>query len=311
VPGPRTMAPAPPFTTSPFGLITAADPVANPPEHWQNGVNYQPFCADAEGTYDECMSITGSGNVVGAPSPPAYLTNVVDATTRASTAFTVAVEFDCSAVGNNEAEANTRAAFASVESWAVERAVWTGVIPGQSAVTVFPHLAANAAINDVTSSPPLSIVVQTSAIVITGVGAGDKLNAPEGLGLLEEALGNCYQGVGIIHVPELALDTLAGYGLVTQRGARLYTPNGNKISAGAGYPGTSPAGVARSVDTQWIYATGNMAMIRGDVQVRASGPQAFDKIHNTIKMIAERRYVLYWDCCHLALSLALGAPKGT
>jgi len=309
VPGPRTMAPAPPFTTSPFGLISAADPVANPPEHWRNGVNYQPFCADAEGIYDECIAITGSGSTVGAPSPPAYLTNVVDATTRASTAFTVAVEFDCSRVGNDEAEANSKAAFDSIESWAVERAVWTGVIPGQSAVTVFPHLAANAPIFDTTSSPPLSIVVQTGALVITG--AGDKLNAAEGLGLLEEALGNCYQGVGIIHVPELALDTLAAYGLVTQRGGRLYTPNGNKIAAGAGYSGTSPAGAARSVDTQWIYATGNMAMIRGDVQQRAPGAQSFDKVHNTMKMITERTYLLYWDCCHFALSLALGVPKGT
>src|SRR6266542_4407790 len=300
------MAPAPPFTTSPFGLITAADPVSNPPDHWQNGINYQPFCADAEGTYDECIAITGSGQA--AAPPPAALTNLVDSTTRASTAFTVAVEFDCSAVGNEEAEANTRAAFASIESWAVERAVWTGVIPGQSAVTVFPHLAANAASNDATSSPPLSIVVQTSAIIVA-TGAGDKLNGPEGLGLLEEALGNCYQGVGIIHVPELALDTLAAYGLISQRGGRLYTPNGNKIAAGAGYPGTSPAGAARVVDTQWIYATGNMAMIRGDVKVRATGPQAFDKIHNTIKMIAERTYLLFWDFCHFALSLARGAPK--
>ena len=52
-------------------------------------------------------------------------------------------------------------------------------------------------------------------------------------------------------------------------------------------------------------------MYRSELSVRASGAQIVDKAKNTFKAIADRRYVLGWDCCHLAVQVNLGVTTGT
>jgi hypothetical protein len=309
--GGRQIVDPPLYTPLPYGLLSVVDfPVAND-QHWQNGITYQPNCATPSSTYDECLAVTGTGN---APSPPAFQ-NTVSLAPRGATAFSVFVEFDCSAVGNEEADMQARAAFASSETWQVERSFWTGVAGGQP--IVFPHLAANAQILDAPvtgGTAQNSILLQTAAVVVTGAAGGSPnlfSSTSEVLGALEGALADCYNGVGVIHIPQVALPSFDAYGLIKTKGARMYTANGNKVSVGAGYPGTSPAGAVRTPDQCWIYATGNIMCYRGAVKVRASGAQAMDKQKNTIKMIAERRYLLGWDCCHFAGSVGLGVPKAT
>jgi|SRR5215471_17443143 len=309
MPGPRDFAPSPDFTPNPYGLLSAIDPLPAPPAHWRNGVNYQPMCADIGGTYEECIAITGAASGIGAPPPPAYLTNVVNSGVRAATPFTVSAEFDCAAVGNEEARAIAERALTEMESQAVEQAFWSGIIPGQTLVTVWPHLCSTVTVVDSVTTTS-SITVQTAATVVTGSG-GIASNPVEVVGILEKALAQCYGGVGILHMTEDVLDTLAANGLVTRNGSRLFTPNGNKIAAGAGYLGTGPAGADPGVGRSWIFATGNMYFVRGEVTFRGNTAESFNRQENTLSMIADRTYLLYWDCCHFAgLVSGLGAPKG-
>jgi hypothetical protein len=201
-------------------------------------------------------------------------------------------------------------ALAATESWQVERSFWTGQAgTGTSGLqtVVFPHLAANAVINDPTQM--VQIMMQSAAVVVTG---GALLNATEALGAIEGALADSYNGIGIIHVPQTAIPALDAYGLIRTQGPQMRTLNGNLVAVGAGYPGTSPAGAAHAIDATWFYATGAIMCYRGPITIRPRNlTEAFDKSENTIRMIAERRYLLAWDCGHFAVNAALGAPKGT
>lgn len=301
--GARQIVDPPRFTPTPYGLLSVVDFPTGADVHWQNGVEYQPVCSDASTTFDECIAVTGTG---GAPSPTPW-SAAVSISPRIATPFTVVSEFDCAAVGNESAAAVARQAFLGDEGLQVENSFWTGLSGGQT--VVFPHLAANAQILEPTLSTGGSILLQTSATVVTGV--GDAMNPATALGLLEGALASCYNGVGIIHIPQHAAASFDAWGLLKKNGPMLQTLAGNKVAIGAGYPGTSPAGVARTSDKTWVYATGNIMGYRTDVKIRANPTESFNKQKNTLKMIAERTYLLGWDCCHFAANVSLGVPKGT
>lgn len=306
MPGARQIVDPPVFTVTPYGLLTVCQFPSPGDEHWQNGITYLPTCVTApSSTYDECIAVSGSAVQ---PGPPPAFTSTVSKVQRGATSFSVFVEFDCSAVGNEEARQTAMSAMASVESWQVERSFWTGIAGGQP--VVYPHLAANAQILDGFSQT--SIVLQSAAVVVSGAGFDTNTDMAQSLGLLEGVLADCYNGVGIIHVPEHAIPALDAWGLIRTQGPQMKTINGNLVAVGAGYPGTSPAGAARTADKTWLYATGAVMCYRSDLTIRPTGlSQAFDRSKNTIKMIAERRYVLGWDCCHFAVNASLGVPKGT
>lgn len=310
MPGPRQIVDPPAFTPSPFGLLSVVEFPTPLSPHWENGITYQPNCATPLSTYDECIAITGVG---GAPPPQStFNVNSVSIAPRGATPFTVMVEFDCSAVGNEQARRIAETAMAGSESWQVERSFWSGLAgTGASGLqnVVFPHLAANAQLLD-----SQGILLQTAAVSVSGIGneTASAQDVVQALGLLEQALADCYNGVGVIHVPELLLPTLDAWGLIQQNGPQLRTKNGNRVAVGAGYPGTSPAGASRTNGASWMYATGAIFCFRGDILIRPSNTaEAFDKQKNTIKMIAERRYVLGWDCCHFAVNTLLGVVTPT
>jgi hypothetical protein len=307
----REVVDPPSFTPLGFGLLSAMEMPTPQPAHWAQGITYSPMCgANTLGglIYDECLVVTGVG---GAPPPPSDLTTAnVTQGTRGALPFTAYVEFDCATVGLEDAQGTAERALAMAEPWQVERAFWSGLAGGQP--VVYPHLAANAQLLDIAG-----ITLQTAAVNVTGASsvgvAGDLVNIETALGLLEQALGNCYNGVGVIHVPELLLPTMDAWGIVRQQGPVMKTLNGNKVAVGAGYPGTGPDGLTRAGNTCWMYATGNVFGYRSNVRVRAPGNAAssLDRATNTRRMIAERTYVIGWDCCHFAVQTSLGVPKGT
>jgi hypothetical protein len=309
----RQIVDPPSFTPLSFGLLSAMEMPTPAPAHWQQGITYEPLCGvNVSGvgalTYDEYFVITGVGGAP--PPPPDMVTGNVSQITRGAFPFTTFVEFDCSTVGLIGAQRLAEQALSMAEPWQVERAFWTGMAGGQP--VVYPHLAANAQLLDTTG-----ILVQTAAVNVTGVSSvgitGDLVNVETALGLLEGALANCYNGVGTIHVPQLLVPTLDAWGIIRQQGPMMKTLNGNKVAVGAGYPGTGPDGSARAGNTCWMYATGNVFGYRSDVRVRApdTSPSSLDRATNTRKMIAERTYVIGWDCCHFAVQTALGVPRGT
>jgi hypothetical protein len=291
VAGARQIVTPPTFTTLPYGLWDAAQKPALDNPHWRQGVTWIEHCPIGATTYDECLSVTGTGE----PPAPAGKTDNVDQTFRGATPFTVYAEFDCSPVGVAEAESAATDALARVEQQQVEAAFWTGAAGGQT--VVFPHLAADTEVLDVQG-----IVLQPAATTaVTGV------DAARALGELEDQLGDCYAGQGIIHIPRSVLPTFAAWNLVIERDGRLYTPGGNLIVVGGGYTGTAPDGSAPAAGTAWIYATGAVFGYRSDVFF-TSVRDSLDRAENTVKMLAERTYVLGFECCLIAAHLTLGTP---
>lgn len=298
--GRRQIVDPPSFTPIPYGLLSTVEWPVTTDVHWQNGVTWQSICAVSgvgSSTYDECIAVTGVG---GAPPPPNDLAADVEMQWRGATAFTVYTEFDCSPVGNAQAQIAAERALAMEEPWQVEYAFWTGLVDSQT--VAFPHLAANAQVLDADG-----ILIQSPAVTGAGAVVGDNTSVELQFGLLEAALANCYKGVGVIHVPQFVVPILDDKNIIRTVGPVMKTMNGNKVAVGAGYPGTGPDGSERGGNSVWMYATGSVFGYRSDVRVRApQGAQALDRSTNTMKMIAERTYVLGWDCCHFAVTATLG-----
>lgn len=280
------------FTALPYGLWDSVQTPSPDGAHWQNGVTWVERCPAGGTTYDECISVTGTGDV---PAPPVKTPNVEQAT-RGALPFTVIAEFQCTPIGLGDAQTVARDALDRVEQHQVETAFWTGTAAGQQ--VVFPHLA------DDTETLDGDVVLQPVASpIVTGA------DVAQALGALEQALADCYKGQGLIHVPRTALPTLAAWKLarLDESSGRLVTPSGNLIVAGGGYTGSGPDGAAPAAGTSWIYATGAAWGYRSEVfltQVRDS----LDRSTNTLRMQAERTYLLGFECCLLAAHIVLGVP---
>lgn len=280
----------PVFTPLPHGLWDALQHPTPTGTHWQQGVTWQERCPEGATTYAQCLSVSGTGSP---PAPPAKTGNV-EQTNRGATPFTVYAQFECSAVGVGDAATVGADALARVEQRQVETAFWTGVAGGQP--VVFPHLAADAEVFD-----SQGILLQPTATpTVTGA------DAAHALGALEQALADCYAGQGLIHVPPKALPTLAGSSLVRDVDGRLFTPAGNRIVVGGGYTGSGPDGTP-AAGTSWIYATGAAFGYRSGVYV-SPVRESLDRSTNTLHMLAERTYVIGYECCLLAAHIALGVP---
>jgi len=280
------------FTPLPYGLWDTVQHPAAGGAHWQQGITWIERCPTGDSTYDECLAVTGTGGP--APEPPAKTANVEQGS-RAALPFTVYAEFECSPVGIAEAESIASDALDRVEQQQVEAAFWTGVAGGQP--VVFPHLSADTEVLDG------DVVLQTAASPLVTGGQ----DVAQALGVLEQELADCYAGQGLIHVPRSALPTLAAWNLVRDVDGRLLTPAGNLIVAGTGYTGSGPDGTAPADGTTWIYATGAAWAYRSDPYVSRLR-DSLDRTSNTIRMLAERTYLIGFECCHLAAHITLGVP---
>lgn len=278
------------FTPLPYGLWDSIQTPDVDRAHWQQGITWEDRCPTGDTTYDECLAVTGTG---APPEPPAKTANVVQES-RGATPFTVYARFDCSPIGLGDAQTVAQDALARVEQLQVETAFWTGTAGGQA--VVFPHLAAD------TETLDGEIVLQPVATpVVTGA------DIAHALGVLEQELSECYAGQGLIHVPRSVLPTLAAWNLVEVVDGRLVTTAGNVVVAGGGYTGTGPDGAAPAGGTTWIYATGAAWGYRSNVffsQVRDS----LNRSSNTLQMLAERNYLIGFECCLLAAHIVLGVP---
>ncbi|MEU9323193.1 hypothetical protein AB0D91_05175 [Streptomyces canus] len=284
------------FAALPYGLWDTIQTPSSDGPHWQNGVTWIERCPTGDTTYDECLSDLDSDATEPPPAPPAKTANVEQAT-RGAMPFTVYAEFECSPVGLGDAATVAGDALARVEQQQVETAFWTGVAGGQE--VVYPHLA-----SDGEEFDGQDILLQPVASPAVTGGA----DIAQALGALEQELADCYHGQGLIHVPRSALPTLAAWQLARLDDAgRLVTPAGNLIVAGSGYTGTAPDGNTPADGTTWIYATGAAFGYRSDVYVTPVR-ESLDRTSNTLRMLAERTYVIGFECCLLAAHIALGVP---
>lgn len=293
---PRTYVSASAFTPLPFGLLSALRPAIRTPgdQHWQAGISYETVCAQGGTTYDECFAVTGTGGA--APVPPSTKAATTAIARRGATAFTVYAELDCTAPGFWErSDQMINEAFTQSEQWQVEHAFWTGLAGGQP--TVFPHLASNTTLED-----GAGFTLQTSATPVSGLSG--PLDIVEGLGALEAAMADCYDGVGVIHAPRNLIAPMVEARLVERDGDRYVTAGGNIVVFGAGYRGTSPSGASVSGQT-WMYGTGAVFIYRSPTYT-FNGRDSLDRNENTLKMMVERNYLVGWDCCHFAVNISSG-----
>lgn len=279
------------FTALPYGLWDTIQTPSSDGPHWQGGVTWVERCPTGATTYDECISVTG----VGAPPEPPAKTANIEQSMRGALPFTVHAEFECSPVGLAGAEAIASDALTRVEQTQIETAFWTGTAGGQD--VVFPHLGADTEVVDG------DVVLQPVASpVVTGA------DVAQALGALEQELADCYKGQGIIHVPREALPTLDAWNLARDDGSgHLVTLAGNLVVAGTGYTGSGPDGTAPAAGTTWIYATGAVWGYRSAPDV-SQLRDSLDRTSNTLRMQAERTYLIGFECCLLAAHIVLGVP---
>jgi hypothetical protein len=116
------------------------------------------------------------------------------------------------------------------------------------------------------------------------------------LALAEQAIGEAYPGTGIIHMSRQAA-TVLWENLVVS-GGRMQTLQGTPVVIGAGYDN----GNTLPDPTSYLFATGPVVIYRGDVDTRE---QAINMAHNEVSYVAQRDYVLGWDCYAVQVNTTL------
>jgi hypothetical protein len=118
----------------------------------------------------------------------------------------------------------------------------------------------------------------------------------EALGIAEQAAQGIFNGGGVLHMSRMTAMALALHLVV--EGATLRTKLGTPVVAGAGYDFNQTFGFGT------IALTGPVIMYRSEVDVS----EAVDKASNTVSIVAQRDYVVGWDCGTLCVTANLCAP---
>lgn len=116
------------------------------------------------------------------------------------------------------------------------------------------------------------------------------------LAVAEQAIAEAYPGTGIIHMSRQSA-TILWANLVVS-GGKMQTLLGTPVVVGAGYDNA----VGSPIATSSIFATGPVLLYRGDIDTRE---QAINKAHNEVSYVAQRDYVLGWDCYAVRVDLTL------
>ena len=122
-----------------------------------------------------------------------------------------------------------------------------------------------------------------------------------GLGYVEQVLAETYGGQGVIHMSRLTATMLSDQ--LHTEGGRLFTVMGTPVVAGGGYDQVGSS----APSTGMIYGSGPLVLYRGDVDTRQS---ALDRSVNKASIVAQRDYVLGWDCVTVGAEVTLSIVEG-
>lgn len=116
-----------------------------------------------------------------------------------------------------------------------------------------------------------------------------------GLALLEQHAGQSYAGAPTIHAPRVIGALLADSAGVKADGNVFRSPQGSKVASGVGYgiANQSPAGVAAPAGEQWVYATGEVSVARGEL---ITPDFQLNRENNEVTVLVERPYIAVVDC---------------
>lgn len=264
---------APDIRPRPYGLFSVARPVDDSSSHWRNGEKWEPDpCGTAGGIGPDC----DPESAIGLPKTFKRQDELTE-----TTAFVVYGSYLCSPIGRDPAEATERARrdLELHEERAVEEFLWTGELGNAPSLT-------------------------DSATNLTAT-AVDPATA---IGLLEQFLAERYGGIGVIHVPRLAVATLKAHQLIYADGPQLVTCLDTPVAAHSADTNTAPNGDAAGEDTAWAYITPALRITRSPVFSDEHDLKLLDRKTNDLYAVAERYYSVGWDDCgHAAANLNLGS----
>jgi hypothetical protein len=94
---------------------------------------------------------------------------------------------------------------------------------------------------------------------------------------------------------------LSGSDSLTVTGNTLVTQLGSKVAAGGGYdlPNNGPTGAAAAAGERWLYATGEVLVLRDDLVVL----QELNRSTNDVVVLVERMYFAVVDCFAAAVKV--------
>jgi len=242
-----------------YGLFTVATGPLDLPVHARNGgLQYQvATCELPDGYAVACTPATKTFD-----AGPATITG---------NPFVVLSTFTCGTVGMTEERARELvvARLKAGEQAAVE-AIFSAQANGQS-----PGLSNNAA-----------VVTLAAATTI-----------PAAISALEDWLYSRYGLPGVIHAPASVGAWMMDHTQMIKDGQIWRTPLGTAVSFG-NYAGTSAVGAAPAANHEFLYITGQVAVWRtpdSEIFVSPYG-QTINRSTNQMFMVAEREYVVTFDC---------------
>jgi len=281
------LVPGPVARPSRYGLFSVAQPGDTSDGHWQAGLEFEDaLCAGIRSTLLHC----------GEPSPePAAKVPDPGPIYRSLDPFTLIGSYDCSTGGRRAGDAfdiATRRLLAREEQ-GVEEIFWTGI-------TIDGTLSSSLATGDTDNT-----------VTVTDVTGGTTLDPVTALDVLEEAMGTCVPGQGVIHVPLRAASTLASQFLVVPEGDTVHTHTGNLVAFGTGYPGTGPDNASVADGEAWLFGTGQVMVWKSDTFLTPPDvAAAVDRTVNDLTVFAERTYAVGFSCCLFAVRMFLTCCTG-
>lgn len=254
---PPALVAAPARSPLPFGLFSVV--ALRPVEgRWEAGVQWEESTtAPVGGTSFDCTI------------PEKLNFDTASGDVSSASPFTVYGYFRGNPVGFTPSAAQARAVehLQLREEARVEKALWTG---------------------DLGNTPNFQ------AFADEAVPAG--LNVRRGIAALEAWHADHYGAAGVLHLTrQTAAIAVAGHACEVRNG-RLVTALGTPVVAGAGYPGTSPAGTDPAPEATWAYMTGPLVAYRSEVFVPTATPgDTLDRGVNSLLVTAERTYAVGFD----------------
>lgn len=242
---PRLFVPAPTPAPLPYGLLSVADERTPTDPHAQLGVQFEPLhgltggiaTINADGTQSGSLSaedFTVEDTALGLPYNGTFPTVYTNP-------FLIFAGVTAKPIGHTVEELQDRATakLAMGAQYWIEQGLWVGSSGGH-------HLAAS---------------------TTTTLGGGSPVTVQQGIGLLEEWIGNQLGAQGVIHASRKCGPAL--WNEVRATGNKLMTAvAGTPVALGTGYRNTAPGDAAANTNVGWLYATGPVVVHRSDVQLR-------------------------------------------
>lgn len=270
---------APPAPAPLYGLVIAAPTIENTPDEvWGGGFKYAPEgCGNAGRIAVDCFGHNAARSAAANPAVIEGNPFLVWATDKCSTLGFAARDFD----------GRARRQLAAAESFEIAEELWGGEIAQAEGY-------------------PNRYLTDSSSDTVTGAAVDPTV----ALASLVGALGSCGRGQsGMIHVTPQVLILLASALAIYRDGNIWRTPMGHRVVADAGYDGSGPGGTPAS-STQWAYATSDIRVGRGPVDVPGTFNENVDRDTNSVVIYAQRmaRYEWTSECCHLAAEINVPVP---